>query len=215
MGPAPDGQLGVDRDLTLVAGIGTCKACPLGQLRDDDAAFSVPAWPGERYHPGGLALMSDSPGWGEERDPGRRIMTGKPGRSLDSCLKAVGMDRDELLMFHRVRCRPPGPLDSQPAATTACDEWTPKELDVYQPAVVVLMGNTAMRTIFGVNAKITRVRNTTRYRATGPKFMWGERVWVPTFHPSAARDGGVNGNVGRAITADLRLAKELLADATF
>lgn len=160
--------------------------------------------PGKNYQPGGLAIWAEAPGADEDRTG--LPMLGRAGKLLDSCLAQAGLSRDDVLILNRVRCRPPrNRIQDYPDALIACDEWSEKELDIYNPSVAVLAGNTAMRAVLGPSVNITAVRGTCRQ--TSEDFAYGKRIYIPTFHPAAALR---NPELTADIINDLRLAKELL-----
>jgi uracil-DNA glycosylase family 4 len=180
---------------TLVSQIQSCVKCSLWNQRTN----AVPAEAGSNYKEGGLAIFAEAPG--HDEDVLGRPMVGRAGKLLDGLLVAGGLSRADVLVINRVRCRPPrNRLADAPDAIVACDEWVVKELDVYNPSVVVLTGNTSARLIFGVT---TNIGNS--------KFPYGSRLWVPTWHPSfVLRAGGLNSGMAKQSIADITLAKELL-----
>ena len=187
--------------------IQTCLRCQLGTIRDTlaasgHAAQAVPAELGAlAANPS--AFMCEAPGAQEEATG--RPLVGRAGRKFNQLLEAAGYSRDEALLLNRVRCRPPNNnLASYPDATSQCDHWVKEELKAYDPAVVVLMGNTATRAIFGAQSKISQVRGTAR--STGDTFDYGARVWVPTYHPSAVVR---NANLFETVVSDIKLALRL------
>ena len=83
----------------------------------------------------------------------------------------------------------------------------------YNPSVVVLMGGTAIKAVFGTSAKVGETRAEYRYRVTGEDFKYGKRVWVPTYHPASLLP--VRRPQHRSLVIeDLLLAKELLVAGT-
>lgn len=184
----------------LAESVKNCVKCRLASQRSN----AVPAEPGEDYLPGGLAIFAEAPGRDENAQG--RPMVGRAGQRLDNLLTQCGFNRRNVLVLNRVRCQPPrNRLQDYPDALTNCDEWTRAELEYYNPSVVVLAGNTAMRAVFGVTANITAVRGTVR--ATSDSFQYGARLWVPSFHPAAVLR---NPELTADVVSDLRLAMSLL-----
>lgn len=192
-----------DRVLQSRLDIQTCLRCSLGTRREalvaaGDAALAVPAELGPNATPPLIAFMCEAPGAHEEATG--HPLVGRAGQMFNRILELSGTSRDQVLMLNRVRCRPPNnDLASYPDATTQCDYWVKEELAAYDPKVVVLMGNTATRAIFGADVKISKVRGT--MRSTGEDFDYGARLWVPTYHPSA-------------VMRTRRLLDEVVADVT-
>ena len=160
----------------LVVAIATCKQCRLWQYR-------TVAVPGEGPRTPRIALLAEAPG--KEEDLVGRPMMGQAGQILDLVLKQVGLSRSEAFLTNTVRCRPPrNRLADFPEAPAACQKWTQAELDLYAPPVVVLLGLSAARPVFGPTAKMGEIHGL--LRQTGPEFVLGERLWTPTWHPAAA-----------------------------
>lgn len=184
----------------LADAIRNCRLCPLGDIRIN----AVPADVGANYS--GLAIMGEAPG-AQEDETGVPFV-GRAGRILESLLNDAGMSRDEVMVINRVRCRPPrNNLASYPEAAEQCDLWTKAELETYAPRVIVLMGATAIRSIFGSTVTVGEVRGT--IRKTGESGQYGARTWVPTYHPASLMPHRSPQNRG-LVVADLMLARELL-----
>ena len=188
-------------DQRLENRIKACTNCPALVA---ERTHVVPAEVGSNYQYGGLAILAEAPGRDEDRSG--RPLVGRAGKLMDSVLEAAGVDRSQLLLMNTVRCRPPSNrLDRHPEALLACNDWTIAELNAYQPRVVLLTGNTPMRRVYGQQSKITAVRG--KPRSTSEEFEYGERVWVPTWHPAyCLRNPASMGE----LLDDLKLALELL-----
>lgn len=185
-------QVDMIPNLELATQIRGCKLCPLHSTR----TLGVPGWIGPNYN--GIAIMCEAPG--REEDLRGVPLVGRAGQLLDTYLEAVGMHRDELLLMNRIRCRPPNNDIRSSEAVSAlaiCDQWTVREIDVYSPRVLVLMGSTAAKPVFG-NVAVASGR--------GSYTTLDERHYVYAYHPAAALR---NSDLGRFIMADLLLAKEL------
>lgn len=195
------------REASLVSGVTSCVACRLGTERKLVHEVSVPAAVGSLYKKNGILIMCEAPG-ADEAQKGVPLV-GRAGNLLDVLLYRAGIQREELVLTNRIRCRPPrNRIDDYPDAIAQCDPWVIKELEAYDPSVVILCGNTALKSVFGATASITSLRGT--LRQTSDKFPYGSRIWVPTFHPSyALRSGGANSPHALDIVADFKLAKEL------
>lgn len=203
------------QSIALAESVASCTLCRLATER---TGLSVPAMPGTLYQKGGIALFLEAPGAEEEKlfttlPSGKGIgkpLIGGAGKLMNQLLIQAGLDREEVLVLNRVRCRPPrNRIVDYPDAVTQCDSWVKKELDEYDPHVVVLCGNTALKAIFGAQVSITATRGSARQTST--QFVYGHRLWIPTFHPAfPLRNGGINSPMSKDIVSDLRLAKEFV-----
>lgn len=149
--------------------------------------------------------MGEAPG--AQEDAVGLPFVGPAGRILAGVLHEAGLSRDQLVILNRVRCRPPrNDIKSHPEAVLACDDWTKAELMEYDPAVVVLVGATAIGSIFGAQAKVGEVRG--QVRVTGEDFEYGARTWLATYHPASLLPHRRPQN-RPLVVADFMLAKEL------
>ena len=193
-------------NLSLYAAVHACEECPLSRVRN----HAVPAQVGAGYERGGIALLGEAPGAAEDESgkpfqpwgPGRRE---NAGAMVNKLLRAAGIARRDLLISNLVRCRPPNNrLQDAPGALANCEQWNIAELEEYDPALVILMGNTAMRAVYKKEDMISRMRGVSR--ATGTKHVWGQRVYFPTYHPAAVLR---NDDLFVGVVNDLRRAKKL------
>lgn len=183
-------------DLLLASQVRACKLCTLSTTRN----LAVPAWVGKNYT--GLAIMCEAPG--RDEDKYGVPLIGRAGQLMDTYLATVGLERDDLLLMNRIRCRPPNNDIRSGEAISAlaiCDQWTEKELDVYNPRVVVLAGSTAAKPIMGT---------TSVFVGRGSYAQVGTRTYVYTYHPAAALRSP---DLGRYIIEDLLLAKDLFNES--
>lgn len=188
----------------LCAAIRSCTKCvAMVSLREASSSFAVPAEVGSDYESGGIAVICEAPGAQEAATS--RPLVGRAGEIFNGLLSQAELDRRSLVLLNRVRCRPPNNrLASVPEAVPNCDEWLVKELEAYDPSVVVVMGGTALSLLYGANTKVGAVRGTTR--ATGDTFPYGARIWVATYHPASLLPNRSPANIP-VVVEDLRLAK--------
>ena len=99
-------------------------------------------------------------------------------------------------------CRPPGNRDPKPEEIESCRPWLEAKLDLIKPKVIVTLGNFATKLLLNTTQGITKMR--------GQTYAYGDAKLVPTFHPSAALQGG-GGEVIAKMRADLVRAKKELA----
>ena len=188
----------------LIEAMRACTECSIGRLGQRQNV--VPGWLGTEATTPLLAVMCEAPG--AQEDSTGRPLVGKAGQLFDRLLISAGLDRKNLLLMNRVRCRPTNnSLKAHPDALGKCDPWTVAELELYNPKVVVLMGATAMENVFGTKVKVGPNRGVVR--KTGPEFEYGERTWIGTYHPASLLRPGGQVNMPLVI-ADLALAKTFL-----
>ena len=127
-----------------------------------------------------LMLVGEAPGGDEDR---RGLpFVGVSGQLLDRMLAAIGYDRTNCYITNIVNWRPPGNRKPTPAEMQLSLPFIERHIALVNPAVLVLLGDTAAKTLTGRTEGITRLR--------GRWFDWmtpdaGPIIpAMPTFHPA-------------------------------
>ena len=122
-----------------------------------------------------LMLVGEGPG--QHEDETGLPFVGRAGRLLDQILASVGLDQEQdIYICNVVKCRPPGNRKPTPEEMARCRPWLQRQIQLVNPAVVLLAGSTAMTGVLGIKTGITKMRG-----------QWIERdgrVYMPVFHPS-------------------------------
>ncbi|MYF36173.1 MAG: uracil-DNA glycosylase [Synechococcus sp. SB0678_bin_12] len=122
-----------------------------------------------------LMLIGEGPG--QHEDETGLPFVGRAGKLLDQILASVGLDQEQdIYICNVVKCRPPGNRKPTPEEMAHCRPWLQRQIQLVNPAVVLLAGSTAMTGVLGIKTGITRMRG-----------QWIERdgrVYMPIFHPS-------------------------------
>lgn len=155
-----------------------------------------------------LMLVGEQPGDQEDR---RGVpFVGPAGRLLDEALAAAGIDHGAVYLTNAVKhfrfeLRGKRRIHEKPAVghIVACHPWLAAELDAVRPRLVVCLGATAARAVFGHAVTIGEVRGLIR------PLPETDRLALVTVHPSAVvrlrgRDGWQE--AFDALVADLRTA---------
>ena len=125
-------------------------------------------------------LIGEAPG-GEEDRQGLPFV-GASGQLLDRMLAAIGQDRTSCYITNIVNWRPPGNRKPSPAEMTLSLPFITRHIALVDPALIVLLGDTAAKTLTNRTEGITRLR--------GKWFDWskpdgnGSIPLLPTFHPA-------------------------------
>ena len=170
-----------------------CVRCPLSEGRTQ-VVFGV-------GNPNAdLMFIGEAPG--QQEDLKGEPFVGRAGKLLDQLvLEEMGLTRDSFFIANTLMCRPPGNRDPRPEETEACRPWLEKKLELIKPKVVVTLGNFATKLLLDTKDGITKVR--------GKTYPYGNATLVPTFHPSAALQGGGSDVISK-MRADLVRAKREL-----
>ncbi len=150
--------------------IRTCSACRLCHSRTH-------AVPGEGPSNARVMLIGEAPGATE--DVQGRPFCGRSGRFLDELLAAVGLTRDQIFITSAVKCRPPKNRTPKDDETATCRQlWLDRQIELINPNIVVLLGRTPIRQLFGEKSGLAAIHGQLRPR--------DGRQYLLTYHPAAA-----------------------------
>lgn len=204
--PAPVPE---SRDLTALGrAVRDCRACGLWE-NATQAVF------GEGRRHSRVMLVGEQPGDKEDRQG--RPFVGPAGRLLDRALDLALIDRGGVYVTNAVKHfkwtpDPHGKRRIHKAPNglemAACRPWLAAEIEAVDPALIVALGATAAKTLFGPDFRVSQQR--------GQLFeLPGPRVGVATVHPSAVlrAPDAESRDLGLAeLAADLRKAALAVAE---
>jgi uracil-DNA glycosylase len=160
-----------------------------------------------------IVLVGEQPGDQEDRQGAPFV--GPAGEVLDRALGEAGLVREQLYVTNAVKHfkfveRGKRRIHQTPrlAEIAACRPWLEAELARLEPAVVVCLGATAARALFGPDFRLLRERG--RFLPT----RWSPRT-LATLHPSAVlrgEDDAAQERLYRMLVDDLRLAAAAIRD---
>jgi len=187
---------------SLRAEAATCTRCPL-YARATQTVFGEGAT-------GGLMLVGEQPGDVEDREG--KPFVGPAGALLREVLAEAGIAAGDTYVTNAVKhfkWRPSGKrrIHDKPNASEirACAHWLELELAAVEPDLVVCLGATAARALFGRTLRVGELRG--RPHAVPP-----DLAVLVTIHPSAVlRAGDARAERRAELLEDLTLAAELLA----
>ena len=144
-----------------------CTRCPLYK----DATQAVP---GEGRRRAQLMLVGEQPG--DKEDLAGKPFVGPAGQVLDHALAEAGIPRTEVFVTNAVKhfkheMRGKRRLHKRPNAyeIERCKIWLDLERAMVKPAVIVALGATAARSLFGRPVTITKLRGRTLHCPTAPR----------------------------------------------
>jgi uracil-DNA glycosylase family protein len=154
-----------------------CRRCGLWH----DATQAVK---GEGARKATVMMVGEQPG--DKEDLAGKPFVGPAGRLLESALQEAGVARDTVFITNAVKhfkWEPRGKrrMHKTPAQREieACRYWLDRELEKVDPRVIVTLGATALKAI--LQDPKTNLRS-----VIGQVIEHGNRLVVPTFHPSYA-----------------------------
>jgi uracil-DNA glycosylase family protein len=160
-----------------------------------------------------LMFVGEQPG--DQEDLAGRPFVGPSGRLLDSALEQAGIDRKEAYLTNAVKHfkwvpseRGKRRIHKTPNSyeMRACHPWLEAEIEVVKPRVIVALGATAAKAVFGPTVKVLANRGRV---LTTPLAEAG----FTTVHPSAVlrAPGEQRAAAEKAFFADLKKVAKYLA----
>ena len=102
---------------------------------------------------------------GDQEDLSGKPFVGPSGKLLDRALEEAGIRRDDIYVTNAVKhfkWEPRGKrrIHQKPTAReiAACRPWLEAELDIVRPAILVCLGATAAKSVFGPSFLVTKER---------------------------------------------------------
>jgi len=146
-----------------------CRACTLFATRNN---FVL----GEGNTRSRLVFIGEAPG--ADEDATGRPFVGKAGQHLDKILNAAGFKREDVYICNILKCRPPNNRTPTVAEMAACTPLLKRQLALIKPALIALLGNTAIKYVIGPDAPgITKIHG-----------QWYKSIFgipcMPLYHPS-------------------------------
>jgi DNA polymerase len=179
---------------------GLCRACDLWRPATQTVFGEGPV-----HAP--LMLVGEQPG--DKEDIAGKPFVGPAGRILDRALEEAGIARDKAYVTNAVKHfkfarRGKVRLHQKPdtAEIKACNQWLARERAIVEPRLVIAMGATAVRGVFGKTMPVGRNRGRLLELDAGAKGLI-------TVHPSYLLRVQEEDKEREylAFVADLRLAK--------
>ena len=122
-----------------------------------------------------LMLIGEAPG--AEEDARGLPFVGRSGQLLSELMFEAGLDeQNELYICNVMKCRPPHNRKPTAKEIDISRPWLKQQIDLIDPALVLLSGATALQAILGVRSGISKLRG-----------QWQNhdgRNFMPIFHPS-------------------------------
>lgn len=153
----------------LAKNVASCVACDLHKTRTQ-TVFGV----GNKQAQ--LVFVGEAPGMNEDRrgEP----FVGRAGQLLDSMLKSIGLNRQEIFIANVLKCRPPNNRDPRPEEVEQCTPFLEQQLMLLQPKLIVALGRIAAHYLLKTNAPLNQMRNQRH------SFGKNNIPLLVTFHPA-------------------------------
>ncbi len=150
----------------LAEKINACKRCELWKERKNTV-------PGEGSAESKLMFIGEAPG--NREDELGEPFCGKSGEFLDELFAIAKIRRDSVFITSVIKCRPPNNRVPKTDEIRACRTYLDKQIELVNPKIIVLLGETALNTLLGMKG----------ISSQHGKVIKKDRIYIPMFHPSA------------------------------
>ena len=125
-------------------------------------------------------IMIVGEGPGQKEDQEGKPFVGDAGILLNKMLKSINIDRKKIYITNVVNFRPPNNRKPEPSEISKYSNFLRKHIAIIDPKILILMGSTAMESLFGSNIKITKERGSWKDLIINNKTY----LCMITFHPA-------------------------------
>ena len=133
---------------------------------------------GDGNHNSELMIVGKGPG--EKEDQMGKPFVGDAGALLNKMLKSIDIEREKIYITNVVNFRPPNNRKPESAEITRYSEFLKTHISNINPKILVLMGSTAMESLFGSKIKISKERGIWKELIVNNK----KYLVMITFHPA-------------------------------
>ena len=125
-------------------------------------------------------LMIVGEGPGQKEDEIGKPFVGDAGLLLNKMLKSINIEREKVYITNVVNYRPPNNRKPEAAEIVRYSNFLKKHISIIDPKILILMGSTAMESLFGSKIKITKERGLWKEIIVNNKTY----LCIITFHPA-------------------------------
>ena len=126
------------------------------------------------------SIMIVGEGPGQKEDEIGKPFVGDAGMLLNKMLKAINIDRKNIYITNVVNYRPPNNRKPEPAEIIRYSNFLREHISIINPKILILMGSTAMESLFGSKIKISKERGIWKEIIINNKTY----LTMITFHPA-------------------------------
>ena len=103
-------------------------------------------------------IMIVGEGPGQKEDEQGKPFVGDAGLLLNKMLKSINIERKQVYITNVVNYRPQNNRKPEPSEIVKYSNFLRRHITIIDPKILILMGSTAMESLFGSNTKITKER---------------------------------------------------------
>ena len=125
-------------------------------------------------------IMIVGEGPGQKEDELGKPFVGDAGQLLNKMLTAINIKRENVYITNVVNYRPPNNRKPEPSEINRYSEFLREHISIIDPKILILMGSTAMESLFGSKIKISKERGVWKEIIINNKTY----LTMITFHPA-------------------------------
>ncbi len=125
-------------------------------------------------------IMIIGEGPGQKEDEQGKPFVGDAGQLLNKMLEAIQIKRHNIYITNVVNYRPPNNRKPEPSEINRYSNFLRKHISIIDPKILILMGSTAMESLFGSKIKISKERGVWKDLIIHNKTY----LTMITFHPA-------------------------------
>ena len=126
------------------------------------------------------SVMIVGEGPGQKEDEIGKPFVGDAGQLLNKMLNAINIKRESVYITNVVNYRPPNNRKPEAAEINRYSEFLREHVSIIDPKILILMGSTAMESLFGSKIKISKERGVWKEVIINNKTY----LTMITFHPA-------------------------------
>ena len=126
------------------------------------------------------SVMIVGEGPGQKEDEIGKPFVGDAGQLLNKMLNAINIKRESVYITNVVNYRPPNNRKPETAEINRYSEFLREHVSIIDPKILILMGSTAMESLFGSKIKISKERGFWKELIINNKTY----LTMITFHPA-------------------------------
>lgn len=152
-----------------------CTKCDLHKTRNNPVA-------GAGCKTADVFFIGEAPGKNE--DIQGKPFVGRAGKILDTLLKTIDLDRNQIFIGNILKCRPPDNRNPLKSEIDFCSNFLDKQIDLIKPKIIVTLGSFSTMYIFEkfgiLKDKISNVHGK-QFKKKDDKL-----IIIPVYHPAVA-----------------------------
>ncbi len=125
-----------------------------------------------------IMLVGEGPG--QKEDELGKPFVGDAGLLLNKMLEAIKIKRNNIYITNVVNYRPPNNRKPEPSEINKYSNFLRQHISIIDPKILILMGSTAMESLFGSKIKISKARGAWKELIIQNKTY----LTMITFHPA-------------------------------